>query len=81
MVTIIHLSHLILEEVCSFKTLDIMTLSAQELLEQLPIMHQYVNIDLDSFQMKNLSALVVNIPLNQDDTYFTSAEDITSIGT
>lgn len=58
-----------------------MTLSAQELLEQLPIMHQYVNIDLDSFQMKNLSALVVNIPLNQDDTYFTSAEDITSIGT
>jgi len=61
--------------------LAIPTYYVQELQEQLPIMLQSVNIDFTSSLEKNLVIYVVFTLLRQDDTFFTSVEDLTSIET
>jgi len=61
--------------------LAIPTHYVQELQEQLPIMLQSVNIDFTSALEKNLVIYVVFTLLRQDDTFFTSVEDLTSIET
>ena len=80
METIICSNHLTLKEACGSKISTTLTLFIQELLEQLLITHQQVNIDLDSFQTKNLDVCAVNTPLNQDDIYYINVEDIASTG-
>ena len=69
------LNYCISKVVCGFKTLNILTLYAQEPLEQLLIMCQQMNIDLGSFQMKNLDVHAANILSNQDIIYFMSIKD------
>jgi len=64
-----------------FNLLAIPICYAWELQEQLPIMLQLVNIIFASSLGKNLVVHVVSTLLRQDNTFFTSVEDLTSIGT